>query len=300
MNILLIILLSIILIGLLYYIYNINIYINKISEAKFEEYTKYPLVKESKIPNVIYTYWHDKCLPPFVKKCVNSWKRHNPSYKIVVLNKYNVSKYIPFDIYKLKFADTQQRISDFIRLYLISEYGGFWLDSTIYLNKSLDWVHSYQVNENSEFIGFKINGCGDFTGELKKPIIESWFLTAIPKSNYMLDWKEAFYSINNYDTIDDYISFIESKTDLKGIGSPNYLSIHIASLYTLQNPKSDYKMSVLESEKGPYFYNHIIKWKLLYLIPILIYFKGTESPIVKYRGPERKAITYLGIDVLYK
>jgi hypothetical protein len=299
MNVLIIIL-SIIFIILFYYFYYIYIYINRINNTQFEEYTKYPLVKESKIPNVIYTYWHDTNIPLSINKCINSWKKYNPSYKIIILNKDTIKEYIPFDVFKLKFANTHQQIADFIRIYLISEYGGFWLDSTIYINRSFDWVHSYQVNENSEFVGFKINGICDYTGSLKTPIVENWFLSAIPKSKYMLDWKDIYYSINNYNTIDDYVNFIKTKTDIKGIGSPHYLSMHIASLYVLQNPKSNYKLSLLDAEKGPFLYNHIIKWNDLYTIPIIIYFKGTEAPIVKYRGPERSIIKLLYIDRLFK
>jgi hypothetical protein len=295
-----IIIVIILIILILAYLYKSFCYINQISNAKFEEYTKYPLVNESKIPNVIYSYWHDECLPSFVKKCVNSWKRHNPSYKIIILNKNNINKYIPFDIFKFKFANTQQQIADFIRIYLISEYGGIWLDSTIYLNKPLDWVHSYQVNENSEFVGFQIAKIGDYKDTIPKPIIENWFLSAIPKSKFMLDWKNIFFSMNDYNTIDDYVNFIKSTTDIKAIGAPHYLTMHIACQYILQNNNPDYKLSLLEAEKGPFLYLHVINWNNYYLPAIIIYLKGTESPIIKYRGPERKLITYLLLDILFK
>lgn len=282
------------------YLYRSSYYINKLSNNKFEEYSKYPLVKTSKIPNVIYTYWHSDKIPTFVKKCINSWKRHNPTYTIHILNKKTVSDFIPFDIYKLKFAKTQQIISDFIRLYLISTYGGFWLDSTIYLNKPLDWVHAYQVNENSEFVGFKIGETHNLEKQLKNPIVESWFLAAIPNSDFMKDWKETFYSLNDYKTKNEYINFIKSSTNIDGIGSPTYLVIHVACQYVLQNPKHNYKISILDAVKGPYLYHQTISWNYLFVIPIFLYYKGTESPIVKYRGPERRIIEYSQIYLLYK
>ena len=298
--IIIIIIISIIILLFSIYLFNTISIINDIKNTTFDEYTKYPLVTQSKIPNIIYTYWHDNNLPKFIKICINSWKIHNPSYNIIILNKDNINNYIPFDIYKLKFAKTHQQIADFIRIYILSTYGGIWLDSTIYLNKSLDWVHSYQVNENSEFVGFKINSAGSYNGPSPKPIVENWFLSCIKNSYFMKDWTDMFFSINNYNSIDEYITFIKTKTDLKNIDSPDYLTMHIACQYILQNPKHDYKLSLLQAEKGPFLYNVKINWNMFYLLPIILHFKGKEAPIIKYRGPERKFIDKLRLYNLYK
>jgi hypothetical protein len=300
MNLILTILIIFTIIIILLYLYRSSCYINKMSNRNLEEYTKYPLINESKIPNVIYSYWHDNQLPSFVQKCVNSWKNHNPSYKIIILNKNNINEYIPFDIFKLKFAKTHQQIADFIRIYLIYEYGGFWLDSTIYLNKSLDWVHSYQINENSEFVGFKINRLNGYESPLNSPIVENWFLASIPKSQFMLDWKNVFYSMNDYNTIDDYVNFIKSTTNINSIILHHYLTMHIACQYILQNSKYKYKLSLLDAEKGPFLYLCSINWDNIYLIPILLYFRGTECPLIKYRGQERKLIDTLLLSSLFK
>ena len=286
------------------YLLHFKIYINEIKSATFSEYTKYPLVKSSKIPNIIYTYWHDENIPIFVSKCINSWKEHNPTYQIVILNKNNINQFIPFDVYKLKFAKTHQQIADFIRIYILADRGGIWLDSTIYLNESLDWIHSYQVNKNSEFVGYKIDGIVYYFGKLISPVVENWFLACIPKSQFMKDWKDMFFSINNYLTIDDYVDFIKIHTDLKGIlfSLHNYLTMHIACQYILQNSKykNDYKLSLLEAEKGPFLYLNKINWNYIFLVPILIHFKGKESPIIKYTGVERNIITKLRLYNLYK
>ncbi len=300
MNKILLLIIIIIILFISKYLFDNILYIINIKRETFDEYNKYSIVKKSKIPNVIYTYWHDNNLPIFVKKCINSWERYNSSYDIIILNKDNISKYIPFDIFKLKYAKTHQQIADFIRIYVLSHYGGIWLDSTIYLNKSLDWIHSYQVNENSEFVGFKINGTCKYEGTLPQPIVENWFLSCIPNSQFMKDWNDMFFSMNNYDSIDDYIKFIKTKTDLKGIHDPKYLTMHIACQYILQNPQHNYKLSLLDAERSPYLYLSKIKWDHNNLLPILIYFKGTEGPIIKYRGPERKFIDRFRLYYLYK
>ena len=87
---------------------------------------------------------------------------------------------------------------------------------------------------------------------------------------------------------------------MKGISSPTYLVIHVACQYVLQNLKHNYKISILDAVKGPYLYHHTINWNYFFLIPIFLYYRGTESPIVKYRGPERKIIEYSKIYIFYK
>ena len=47
------------------------------------------------IPKIIWTYWHAKELPEFVELCINSWKKHNPSWQINILNDDNLNDYIP-------------------------------------------------------------------------------------------------------------------------------------------------------------------------------------------------------------
>ena len=280
---------------LLFYIYNIYTISCKISSYSHSEYIKYNTYS-NKIPNVIYTYWHTEEKPKLVQKCINSWKRHNPTYKIIVLSKNNIRNYIPFDIDSLRFANTQQQKSDFIRIYLLSKNGGIWLDSTIYLNQSLDWINAYQYNENSEFIGYKING---FTQLDNSPVVENWFMACIPNSIFMNDWKNTFYSINAYNTIDDYVNSIKLNTDIQKIYNPHYLTMHIACQYILQNSenKNFYKLSLLEAEKGPYLYLDKMNWNNFYLIPIIIIHKAKESPVIKYRSCERSIIEKYNLTV---
>ena len=115
-----------------------------------------------------------------------------------------------------------------------------------------------------------------------------------------MDWNNMYYSVHDYNNINEYIDFIKKNTDLKGIDSPDYLTMHITCMYILQNYKTDYKLSLLQAENGPFLYLDKINWDYKYLLPIILYFKGTESPIVKYRGPDRDFINKLYLYKLYK
>jgi len=72
------------------------------------------------IPKTIWTYWDSEDLPDFVSKCIAKWRRLHPDWTIVVLNPKNLKDYLPeTDIFKLKFADTKPRQSDFVRLHIL-------------------------------------------------------------------------------------------------------------------------------------------------------------------------------------
>lgn len=83
-------------------------------------------------------YWHQgiENAPLIIQKCVESVKKYHPDYEIKVLSFDTVKDYvnIPQKYYDL-FG--QKRIpiaifSDILRLYLLTTYGGTWIDSTLY------------------------------------------------------------------------------------------------------------------------------------------------------------------------
>lgn len=254
---------------------------------KHDEYIKYPLYKKSKIPNVIYTYWHSKKIPPFVQYCIYSWKKYNPRYNIHVITEDNISNYIPFSVSHWKNAETQKRVSDFIRLYMLSKYGGIWLDASILLNKPLDWIHAYQVAEKSEYVGYKIN-----LFSKTKPVIESWFMAAISDSEFMKDWYNEFDRLNTYPSVKEYVDDVAKTTNLQAVLDPYYLAIHVSCLHV--NEKKSYRTSLLTAEYGPYLCVATSLWIPIFLPFLLFVFKGAESPLVKYRGGERDFIEDYG------
>ena len=282
----------------LFYFWNI---VKRVTSVSFPEYTKDEVFTSSRIPNVIYTYWNNPIVPPFVNKCIQSWKRHNPTYQVVILNQENLKEYIPFDMMKLTYATTQQRIADFVRSYLLKSRGGIWLDSTIYLSQSLDWVHWYQQKEQSEYVGYKINACGKSKRTSSLPIIENWFMASVPNSQFMSDWCDRFMTINEFPSIDAYVQSIKSQTNTSGIDDLlHYLTMHIAALHTQEHPTAEYKLSLLQAEKGPLLWLDHLSWSTLYSIPFILYFKGKEAPIVKYRGLERNIVQICQLYHIYE
>lgn len=179
------------------------------------------------IPKQIWTYWDgsDNYVPNL---CINTWRKNSPGYNVTIINKDNINEYIDIDIYNLRHADSSARISDFIRLYLLSKYGGIWIDATVILTRSLDWIYSYKTN----FIGFYKE---KHTTNNDYKCIESWFLACTPNNELVKLWYKEFMNINNYNTIRDYVNHIKnSNIDLQNIFDHEYLTIYLSYQYVIQ------------------------------------------------------------------
>jgi len=235
----------------------------------------------SKIPSVIYTYWNDaNRIPNTVVKCIDSWKKWNPDYTIHIITNDNIQSYIPFDLSLLRHADTPQRTSDFIRLYLLSTHGGIWMDATVYLSKSLDWVHGYQTSTECEFVGYILDE------DSPRPNVESWFLACVPGSTFINDWKQQFFKLTEYETIESYIEMVEQTTNLSDIGyNKNYLSIYVASQYILQKP-NQCKLKLVSSITS------LHSFKLFYFFPPSFYIMK-QYPIIKWTYVDRTMMEML-------
>jgi len=244
------------------------------------------------IPKKIWTFWDNTNLPDTVVKCIDSWRRYNPDYEITVLSKASIKEYLPEkDIYKLKHATTPQRISDFIRIHIIKKHGGFWLDASILLTESLDWIRDIQQKDNYELVGYYIGG---MTTNNNYPIIENWFFAAIPNSEFISKWCETFLLINNYNNIGDYVNAMRKGADLQNIDNPKYLTMHVAAQYVMQKymtPKDiKEKLYLMKAEDGPFKYLSHHDWKKDEAIKALCADSNLKTPIIKFRGGERNFI----------
>lgn len=91
------------------------------------------------IPKVInYCWFGGKEKTNEVKRCIDSWKKYCPDYKIVEWNEknYDVNKnnYVKYTFQNKKWAF----LSDYVRLDVIYENGGIYLDTDVELLKPLD------------------------------------------------------------------------------------------------------------------------------------------------------------------
>ena len=108
------------------------------------------------IPKVIHYCWfgHNP-IPEKMRKCIESWKKYCPDYSIVCWNEEN------FDINMNSYVKTAYKnqkwafVTDYARLWVIYNFGGFYLDTDVELLKPLDELRFHDVFfacEGKEFI----------------------------------------------------------------------------------------------------------------------------------------------------
>ena len=135
---------------------------------------------------VIWTLWEEdsslwhRWFPPFrtkelpyvVRRAHQSWRQHNPSWNFTVLSGATVGRYM--DASKLKSTMTIQAKSDMIRLNLLNNHGGVWVDSTMLCMMPLDsWIWSYLTTRDYFMFGQSL--C-------------SWSIVSKPHSQLISRW----------------------------------------------------------------------------------------------------------------
>ena len=91
------------------------------------------------IPKKIHYCWFGgNPLPVEAKKCIESWKKYCPDYEIIEWNESNYdlnkNEYVKYTYENKKYAF----LTDYIRLDIIYNEGGIYLDTDVELIKSLD------------------------------------------------------------------------------------------------------------------------------------------------------------------
>lgn len=123
------------------------------------------------IPKVIHYCWFGgKPLPKSAEKCIKSWKKYCPDYEIIRWDESNFdtscNPYCQYAFENKKWAF----LTDYIRLKVVYENGGVYLDTDVELLKSLD-----KLLENSAYMGFQddaeVNTGLGFAAEKGHPFI---------------------------------------------------------------------------------------------------------------------------------
>jgi len=239
--------------------------------------------KETFITNqkVIWTYWSDSTLPPFIETCIGTWHRHNPDYTINIVNRKNLHQFVKLDITNLRHNDSITRESDFVRLELMATHGGYWIDASTICTRPLQ-----EIPAQCEFMGYNMMG---WNSDPRYPVLENWIFACIPGCTFVKKWRDEFNRMNEFLTVDAYINNVRQDTDLQGLIMLNYLAMHVAAQRVLQQgPVYTHSMHILDAcgQDGPLSYLANNDWNTekgvnsLCMNPII--------PLVKFRGQDRK------------
>ena len=180
---------------------------------------KYLIKNEKKIPenSPIWTMWYQgiKNAPPIVISCIKSIILNRGKHRVFIIDKYNIDNFIQLPSYIKEKLNNRTfsitHLSDIIRMGLLYKYGGYWIDSTIFITTPI-------ISDNKTFFTLKkpscfkhpfINckWCGYFFGTTKKSFISTYSYIA-----FLFYWKK-YNSLISYFLIDYIIHIAYQKVE---------------------------------------------------------------------------------------
>lgn len=107
--------------------------------------------RTDRIPRIIHYVWvGGSPLPDPTERFIETWKKYNPGYKLMLWNEHNIDLTIPY----IRNAHEHRKwanVSNFARLQAVYEYGGIYLDTDVEVLKRFDGLL-----RNKCFFGFQV------------------------------------------------------------------------------------------------------------------------------------------------
>lgn len=189
-----------------------------------------------KIPKIIHMIWFGKKeMSEEIKKYVATWKEKCPDYKVMLWNEDN------FDVNACQFAREAYEnkkyafVSDYVRLKVLYEYGGIYLDTDVGLEKSfddfLDVAEGVLSFENDVWLGTAVMLASKHAKWLE-PLIEYYEKIPFIKKNGKFNQTANCALITGY--LNKYydLKIRESEQNLRGGGRLSFFKENILLLYT--------------------------------------------------------------------
>lgn len=152
------------------------------------------------IPKKIWICWFqgEENAPDIVKMCIASIRRNLSEYDINVVTENNIKKFVNFPKYIIeKYRNgyiTKTHYSDLIRLELLEQYGGIWIDATV-LCESRTLVDTL-YEDNIDLFMFK-----DLFALDSYVAVSSWFICARKQNLFLKTVKTMLYEYWNKEKV---------------------------------------------------------------------------------------------------
>lgn len=243
-----------------------------------------------RVPRVIWSYWHTRELPPVVAACVANWRRHAPDYDIRVLHPGVIAEALDGQPMPESF-DTwaAYRQADWLRVALVGRHGGLWMDASLFLTRSPDWLLALATRKRG-LSGFHLHA-GNAAATAAPgtwPFLENWCFAAPPGDRFVLAWEsELRHALALGEAT--YLAGLGPARDelLSGINSPRYLVMHVAARVVMRRD-GPFNIHLLPAQDRAYFYQSRTGWRRWRLMLALMgWGRRQDTPLVKLRSAER-------------
>ena len=142
------------------------------------------------ITRKIWSYWDEGPLDSLATTCKASWTTYAPSYEISTITLASVADYnlkLPSNFYSLGAAAK----SDAVRLAILFEKGGIWLDAHVLLRRPIAWIEDFVASAEID------SATPIFAppGSSSRPYVESWLVVVPePKNPLVEKWSTTLSS----------------------------------------------------------------------------------------------------------
>lgn len=228
------------------------------------------IVPKKKISSsIIWIYWAQgwEKAPQHVKLCLNSVVKNSNRRKVICISDDNYREFVNIPKYieekRTKGIITTTHFSDILRYTLLAEYGGLWLDASIFLMKSLDEKilekNLFTISLKNDFSNNRIISHARWVGSCIGSCKSHYKLFEIGRNFFFEYWKEEKMLIN-YFLIDYFMDIIlkkdkEIKNDLLENGFTNQ------GIYKLSEVINSTNLSILSKPIYQETSIYYLSWK---------------------------------------
>lgn len=218
------------------------------------------------VPKRIWTYLSTPHPHPRLTACMDSWRRHHPSYEIVVLTPDTYQGYVTFpsDLWLNQrpphlhpvFLPRSDSFSELLRLYVLAEHGGIWLDPTVEVTAPLDtWL--FPVPCPFAAIHRGPPHPPHPPQPPHPPVLDTWLLAAEKGHPWVLRWRVELTAAVGFASLQDYVASRRLTTRV----TENASAAVVAAQALLQQEKSPalWQRMRLWSEEDPIVRRHLLR-----------------------------------------
>jgi hypothetical protein len=204
------------------------------------------------LPKQIYCYWHDLSNNSVINAHLMTWKKHVPSdWQINIIDNKNLHNFVSKEFIDKYIYLDPVRFSDFLRIELLLNNGGVWMDPGIFITNGafLDIFHSEMITHkyDATLFEFVVN-----TTMPHAPHLENWFIMAPKNSKLIKDLYTEFIKSENIGFLNyKNTVIIPSKINISrtlGYKDDTYLMQHAIFNYLFHTkPRNYYYVNIKDS-----------------------------------------------------
>jgi hypothetical protein len=234
-----------------------------------------PVSEAYDVPYNIFFYWNDVNNSPIMKHFINHIYRkfQNTPWKVFFVSKKNLSQFVSPSFLQKYGQLNSVRFSDFLRLQLLYDYGGVWIDaSTVIIDPTfLDNFRIKLMKYKCDVLLFEFK---EHTIDPKFPYLENWFFMAPKHSIFINDLKNYFdqaFSMGFYNFKRNIL--MKSSLDLSNTikyGKSTYHMQHALIHYMLLKHPFKYHLCIENASKSMFKAQNHVSWNHKELINFII------------------------------